>query len=324
MKKIAFTLSLIIGGFLALSAQTELTFQINHRLGPNLFELEVPAKNNIGQDFTVTRLEYYISDISVIHDGGQETAFKNVWILVDATEETNVTLGNIDIQQVEGVRFFVGVGPDFNHLDPATYPADHPLAPQWPSMHWGWASGYRFIAFEGYGGSALNQLFQLHGLGDQNFFETFVDLSIPAVDGKLSISLDADYVRGLENITLENGLIVHGDNLEAREALENFSQYVFSPSEPLVAVNQSLLEEPLTLFPNPAIAGTPVFIDIRNIKIEDTRISINDLQGNEVYSLPCPTEGSQIEIPASLPAGLYVIQITRNNQLIKAEKLIIY
>ena len=79
-----------------------------------------------------------------------ETAIPNKWVLVNASEATEVDLGSHDVTNVEAVHFHIGVDSSVNHSDPASYPMGHPLAPVFPSMHWGWAAGYRFVAIEGF------------------------------------------------------------------------------------------------------------------------------------------------------------------------------
>ena len=63
-------------------AQNNVQFKINHKLGDADFAMETGAKNNIDHDFEVTRLEYYISEISITHDGGTETTIEDLWMLM--------------------------------------------------------------------------------------------------------------------------------------------------------------------------------------------------------------------------------------------------
>ncbi len=195
------TLILCLATLLPLSnAQNDINLSIFHKLANEEFNLNQAANNNLEHDFKITRLEYYISEISLIHDGGTETLIEDLWILVNASSKTEVELGNYDINTVEKIVFHIGVDPAHNHLDPSTYEASHPLAPKAPSMHWGWTAGYRFVALEGHGGPALDQLVQLHGLDDKNYFTTEVVLDKTAENGILNIQLDADYTRALEDI----------------------------------------------------------------------------------------------------------------------------
>ena len=87
------------------NAQNSIQLNINHKLGDANFAMETGAKNNLDNDFEVTRLEYYISEILITHDGGSETTIEDLWILVDANQNTLVDLGDHDINTVEKVSF---------------------------------------------------------------------------------------------------------------------------------------------------------------------------------------------------------------------------
>jgi hypothetical protein len=138
--------------FLALQlstfAQNSILLHIHHKMGDLPFALNAGTQNNLGHDFEFTRLEYYLSGISIVHDNGINTQIDSLWILVNAAFPTEVDLGQHAITNVEAIHFFIGVDSLHNHGDPASYDPSHPLAPRNPSMHWGWASGYRFLALE--------------------------------------------------------------------------------------------------------------------------------------------------------------------------------
>ena len=155
------------------NAQTDVTLKINHKLGAEDFELDAIGVNNLGHEFKASRLEYYVSRITIIHDGGTETAVPDEVIALvqpEAEISTSIPLGSFDVTSIESVKFHIGVYEPVNNEDPTLWPEEHPLAPKSPSMHWGWASGYRFIAYEGYGGAGFSQNFQLHGLGNEKLF----------------------------------------------------------------------------------------------------------------------------------------------------------
>ena len=77
--------------------------------------MEATASNNIGSTFHFTRVQYYLSQISIIHDGGTETLMEDTWILVNAEEDTQVDLGDHAITQVEAIHFYIGVEEEVNH-----------------------------------------------------------------------------------------------------------------------------------------------------------------------------------------------------------------
>ena len=291
------------------SSQTNVELNIYHFLGEEPFAFEMGAKNNIDNDFNVTRLQYYIDGITLLHDGGQETLIEEFWILADGGESVKAELGSLPIENLEGISFYIGVGPDYNHLDPAQYAPGHPLAYTAPSMHWGWISGYRFIAIEGFGSSDYNQMYQLHGLGDDNYFKTVIDYPATAENGNLAIHLAGDYTRVLENMPVNSGLIVHGETGEAKQALENMRDFVFSPTtEPEPSrVNDITADWNLQLSPNPSPTGqfqVSWNADRANIQA----VQVFDMLGRLVWSQDSQLESGQINLQIA-ENGTYSVQL---------------
>ena len=300
-------------------AQNNVQFKINHKLGDADFAMETGAKNNLDHDFEVTRLEYYISEITITHDGGTETTIEDLWILVDADQDTQVDLGDHDINAVEKVSFSTGVDPDHNHLDPASYQASHPLAPKFPSMHWGWAAGYRFVAFEGNGGSAFNQLFQLHGLEDDNYFQTEIELDVVADNNEVLINLDADYTRALEDINVNSGVIVHGGYGEAKQCLENFRDFVFSPASETTSTIDFSEVSKFEVFPNPA-NGTATLALETNQDLT-YQVAVTDILGKQVMFFDDVSSNSTIDLELN-GAGFYFINLIKEGHPVITKKLI--
>lgn len=279
-----------------------------------------PAKNNMDHDFEVTRLEYYISGITIIHDNGTATPVPDTWILVNAASATEVELGSFPITEVEAIHFTIGVDPEHNHLDPASFDPSHPLAPKSPSMHWGWAAGYRFLAFEGNGGPQFNQLIQLHGLGDQNYIKTRVNLNATVVNNEVTIHLDADYTRALENISVNAGVIEHSETGDAQQALENFRNLVFSPSEMNTGISDINAVDHFTLYPNPTLDGLAYAI-INSSEDEVYEMTVTDMLGRQITNLKQLKPNTTVDL--SLPkAGIYFVNLNQNGRSIAVTKLI--
>ncbi|MFA7275112.1 MAG: MbnP family protein [Crocinitomicaceae bacterium] len=222
------------------SSQTAVNLNIFHKLGTSEFAYYLPSQNNTPDgNFKLSRMEYYLTNFRIIHDGGQITTIPDsVIALVKAGPSTAIYLGNHTLNTIEGVKFYVGVPKNYNHLDPALQPNGSPLAYQAPSMHWGWIAGYQFVALEGLTSPAMNQLTELHSFGDDNYTETTVLSEGSLYNGAFEININADYNRALENIDISTGLIVHGDFLQANEVLFNFNHYVFSSSNSLAGVEE--------------------------------------------------------------------------------------
>lgn len=239
------------------NAQQNLELKINHMLGSQAFSMETTAANSLGDDFKVSRLEYYISDIEIKNGAGEYIAVEDTWLLVRPEEDANASfsLGTIDEEMtVEGIRFHIGVGPDVNHEDPSLYEASHPLAPKSPSMHWGWASGYRFVAIEGKSGADLISTFEFHALGDDNYFQTEATSSVETTDDMTTIRINANYEDALVGIDMSSGVVIHGDYGDAERLLKNFRDYVFMNSEG-VGVAENDTEAQITIYPSHATDG---------------------------------------------------------------------
>lgn len=302
-------------------AQTNVTFNIHHKLGDNDFAMETEVTNNIGNNFDFTRLEYYIAEISLIHDGGQETIIEERYMLVEATEVTTEYLGEYAITDLEAIRFHVGVNEGNNHTDPTTYHSSHPLSPQLPSMHWGWASGYRFGAFEGNSGDGLNQLWQIHALEDENYFQTEIALELSATSNELVIDLDADYIRALENIDLSSGPITHGGYGDAKTSLQNFQEFVFSPSSVINNSEEPLAPNAFQVYPNPGSTdGTSIYL---TAETEETyQLTVTNAQGQMVRQLAAVRSNTEIELVLET-AGLYFLNLYQQGEVVITKKLVI-
>ena len=154
-------------------AQKNVTLTIKHMLGTSPFTFNQAATNNIADNFSITRVDYYLSGFTIIHDGGMQTIVPaNTILFVRGGANHVASLGTFNVTNIEGIKFSVGVNANVNAtMEPATaaYPLDFTT-----NMWWGWASGYRFVALEGKSGTSLNQSYQYHGLFDPNYFEQTV------------------------------------------------------------------------------------------------------------------------------------------------------
>jgi hypothetical protein len=318
MKKAILLFSIFFS--LGLSAQTDVYFNINHYLGSTPFAFNNTATNSLSEDFNVTRLQYYVAEIKLTHDGGTETLIPNLWILVDAASPVNQFLGNLNITDLEGVEFGIGVENAFNHLDPAANSTTHPLGPKSPSMHWGWSSGYRFLAMEGKTGNNMNISYEIHALGDANY--TYVSLATTGskTGTEININLDADYEMALKGISVSSGPISHGETGISATALDNFNSDVFSisTSSPTgVEHFESSLD--IQLFPNPS-SGI-VHIKFNENVTEKMEVVIFNTSGQIVIRKQISNiTPSFVTIPKG---GLYLVNVLIDGHRITQKRVVI-
>lgn len=260
--------------------------------------------------FKPALLRYYISGISFVHHGNQRTNAENVYLLVDVAKTDRYVIGNYDISSIDSLIFHIGVERLFNHQDPTLYPEGHPLSLQDPSMHWGWAAGYRFITLEGSAGSTPTTAradVQLHSVGDTLYRRIAIAVS-PEVDGNtLNIVLNAEYGNLLDGIDASLGVILHGYGKETIALTDNMAQRVFTSAttSSVSDVDHSVI--PLLAFPQPISTDLHISYGTQSASVR----LINTL-GESVLETLLPGGQALVNV-AHLPPGRYTLVVQPTN-----------
>jgi len=270
---------------------------------------ETTANNPTGAPYTIDRAQFYVSGITLIHDGGQLMPLSDTYLLVNAAQ-TDYPLGQYAIENLEGLRFDVGVDAAVNHNDPTLYPANHPLALQIPSMHWGWSSGYRFVALEG-GTIDGTEHFEFHTVGDE--FLTPVELSTSGISSgsDMVVPIYTNYAEWL--LTLSSNIIAHGGGHNIEVLMSNINKYgVFSTDVP-TAIAPAISAAPTVKIwaaPNPFDQQTVLHYDATT---NGTQVSlwVYDMTGRVVWQQnQLPAQG---QVQLSLPAAAAYQYVLRNS-----------
>ena len=132
-------------------AAPRVTVRINHRFsGVPLRMDDVSLLTAAGDDLSVSRLAYLVSDVALLRsDGSRVDLPSGPFYLNPAEGRLSFTLTGVPAGSYSGLAFQIGLEPKTNHSDPAHYPAGHPLNPLVSRLHWGWQGGYVFLAMEG-------------------------------------------------------------------------------------------------------------------------------------------------------------------------------
>lgn len=302
-----------------LQAQTDIRLSINHLYDSNPLEFNTTLTNSSQEEFKLERLEYYISGIVLTHDGGQVTDAPDAFVLVNGEEGTNVFLGNFPVTNLESIEFGIGVSPDVNHADPSLYSDSHPLAPKIPSMHWGWSSGYRFIAYEGRSGANLGTIFQFHALEDFNFLKQTINTSGVSSGTTLTVALDADYYGALNDISVFDGPMKHGGNYpECIQMVENFKTSVFTSSTQIVSVSEHE-NTTLSIYPNPVV--DEFMVEFSQQSEQPIIYTIQDQLGR-IIERSTFTEGQPIST-GQLSNGIYFLELNSSAESIAKQAFIV-
>lgn len=318
MKNITVLVTLLLVSFIV-KAQKNVTLHITHKLGTSAFALNQPAQNNLSQNFQVTRIDYYISGIKVIHDGGMELALPDKYILAKGSADIMESLGSLNVTNVEGIKFAIGVEAPTNNEDPTLWPADHPLYLQSPSMHWGWASGYRFVAMEGLANNIASNNFEIHGLGNNNYFTQTVMAAGENSGNDSHIYLDADYIEALRDINVAAGPIDHGVDATDLKLLQNFRDHVFKPgSRPTSVKNQSTAAGFATIYPNPVQDKLAIDLMVQNGQAKSVKVI--DLLGKVHFAAALAAQHTVIDLSA-LAKGTYILKFYEGQKDMGSQKI---
>jgi hypothetical protein len=266
-------------------------------------------------------LEYYLSEIKITHDGGQVTPVDSMWLLVRPVKDSLYNLGSFPgIQNVEAIQFSIGVDSTHNHLDPASWPSNHPLAPQNPEMQWGWSAGYRFAVIEGYAGTNLAKNFQIHALGDANYKTVSLNTIAENTGTGKTIHVNANYANMINGINVSAGLVVHASTGVAITLLNNMRDIVFTSTA--TAVVDPAFTGSFQVSPNPAASGTPNAI-MELPAGHDYAVTLTDLTGRVLFQQAVPASNRALAITQNLKAGLYLVHLWQDGRIVTAEKLMI-
>ena len=304
--------------------QHPVILQMNQKLGDLPFAHNTPVQASAGYYLKIDRLQYYISEIRLIHDGGQVTSLTDLHFLVTPIRNFMYDLGSAEVTDVEKIEFSIGVDPAHNHLDPATYPIDHPLAPQNPSMHWGWTAGYRFIAFEGFGstnGSTFPNNFQIHTVDDTNYKTVTIDVEEEMQGDTIVIPIQADYLRLLDNVDVSAGLISHSSIGASKTIMENMAEHVFTGATSSSTIEPGV-KGSLSVSPNPSSGEftiTYAFPGLTNLQMR-----LTDMAGITYLTQALNADAASQKVSVRVASGIYYLLIQANERVIAMEKIMIY
>jgi hypothetical protein len=147
------------------------SIEFENRVGDQKLVLGTPAyKNAAGEAFSITALNYFVSNISLKNENGTIQKFPNQYFLVRQvdTKSQVITLNDVPSGNYSELSFTIGVdsvksvsplAERVGALDVTSYGDD--------GMYWSWNSGYIFFKMEGTSTAVpktanANQAFAIH------------------------------------------------------------------------------------------------------------------------------------------------------------------
>jgi len=100
---------------------------------------------------SISRLDGLLSQLALQRSDGSwlESDQWHAFLSADRQRLTACADG-LPAQEFKAIRFRVGLTKELDGSDAQKWPPDHPLHPDVCGLHWGWQSGYVFLAIEGH------------------------------------------------------------------------------------------------------------------------------------------------------------------------------
>jgi len=281
-----------------------------------LFSNQTFALNQtfIGNDGIAVQIQdfnYYLSDVKIFHDNGQQTNLPTSIWLVTPTQHS-LYLGYLAVEQIDSINFTIGVPKRYNTQagalaqDISTYPETHPLSFQSPSMYWGWSFGYMHMITGGKADSnndgVPNAYFELHNLGNNNQ----QSVTLPAIQTTIGSQTDLFYNchidRWLNQMPLSSVGVLHGETGLNQSVMQNVNTQDVFTLNPAASI-----QENHNLFVSWKQNATEITIhSIHNQHIEICQVFSNTGQKVLEFQVNTPIASIPLE---QLQSGLYLINI---------------
>jgi hypothetical protein len=316
-----FTYSILLLSAAGLRAQSIVELDLAPMAGVSPMALNQNFLDFSGKTVNLSRLHYYLSQFELVHDGGQVTALPDVYLLVNPGR-ISYTLDTVSgVNQIEKVRFSVGVDGAVNHNDPSNWPTTHPLYYQSPSQHWGWSSGYLFTTFEGDADSDNNgtadEPWQIHSFGDALLRDVEVAVTPQTSGNVVTLPVEYDVQAWFRGLDLATVGIQHASNGAALTTANNVTTYQVFRSAGTVGI-QTPKYVPILAFDFFDADRPVIYWDAHGV--EALALEVHDLNGQVVYRAEGLATTGRQRMDSKLAAGLYICTLSHNGAAIQSKK----
>lgn len=250
MKKFILT-NLFIGLFHLANAQKtgSLSLSFENYVGTEMVSLNNKNyKNNVGEQFNINLLQYYVSNFRLTKQDGSEYIVPKdeCYFLIKESEPSskNISLKNIPKGKYTGVKFIIGIDSLKSASDITERKGCLDIGGEGKDMYWAWNSGYIFVKMEGTSPQILkdNSIYNYHigffgGIREKRTLNNIKNVSLSLGDFKMKqkssklavIKTDVSKImNGETNISMAQNHSVMGGPLSAKIANNYETMFTFS------------------------------------------------------------------------------------------------
>ncbi len=167
-RRASLSICLFLGWLISSARGEKLQLEIDPQWHGQPLSLHQGQTGAAGTTLTLRRIDGLLSQLAVQRTNGAwiESKDWHAFFSADKQRLSSIASG-VPAEEFQAIRFRVGVNPETDANDPQQWPAEHPLHPDVCGLHWGWRSGYVFLAIEGHWDdrSTTNQGFSYHLAG---------------------------------------------------------------------------------------------------------------------------------------------------------------
>jgi hypothetical protein len=308
-------LTLLFSTAISSWAQKNIFLNLTPLFGNQNFALNQTFIGNDGIAVEIQDFNYYLSDVKIFHDNGQQTNLPtSIWLVTPA--QHSLYLGYLAVEQIDSINFTIGVPKRYNTQagalaqDISTYPETHPLSFQSPSMYWGWSFGYMHMITGGKADSnndgVPNAYFELHNLGNNNQQSVTLPTIQTTTGSQTDLFYNCHIDRWLNQMPLSSVGVLHGETGLNQSVMQNVNTqdvFTLNPSA-TIQENDNLLvswkQNPTAL----TIQG------LQNQSIKNYQVFSNTGQKVLDHQVNTPSASVPLE---QLQSGLYLIRTEMNN-----------
>lgn len=311
---------------LSVSAQTDLQLNIDHRFNKSTFAIGQSYVNNAGQVLQIDRVQYYISNVELTHDGGQTTLISTESFLLNG-QKSNYDLGisNTPINALENIAFDLGVAPNANQNQPSDYASGHPLGVQTQSMYSAPQNSYIFVAIEGKIDSDQDNIpdlaFSFLPADDLLLQAVSIETEANAVNNQLQISLTADVSKWLEGIDLVAVGQTTNTALEESILMDNTNDYTVFSSTSTTSI-KTLVSPKNHIHVDTRLQHTPT-IHYKFYTGEQLDMTITNVTGTYFIQLFELNPEGNFYLDDDLASGIYIVIFTSPKGIRQAKRFIV-
>lgn len=196
-----------------LSVETQVSVNGDAFLANNIYEIN-------GTAVSFSNVKYYMGGFKAESSLGSKSVGNDEYVLAEEGKTTAPNLITFDESgTLNTFFFFVGVAPDVNLLDEATFlgrAEEDPLSAQAVSMHWSWSTGYKFLRIDGMSdldGDGVPETPIVYHLGNEDM-RTGITYSAERAmnEGNNTLLFDLDLALLFDGVDLKTDLDTHTNN----------------------------------------------------------------------------------------------------------------